>query len=85
MTQSPSYTTTYIPSGGGSLVWLVADKKLANVSEWQAEQWIASGKAKWAQIHVQHKHHIPPWADIAPSTDPNTVDVYIPGGDLTTL
>lgn len=78
-TQSPSYTVTYLPAGTGTgnLVWLVADKKLADLPAWQAERWVAEGKAKWVQVHVMHEQHMPPWAEVAPSTDPNVVDVWL--------
>lgn len=85
MTTQPSYTATYIPTGAGALVWLLADNKLANVPEWQAQKWVSEGKAKWAQVHVRHQQHMPPWGDIAPSIDPNVVDVYIPGSDTLTI
>lgn len=85
MTTQPSYTSTHIPAGDGYMVWLLADNKLANLPEWQAKRWVVEGKAKWAQIHVRHKQHMPPWGDVAPSTDPHTVDVYIPGSDTLTL
>lgn len=77
MTTQPSYTATYLPAGGGYMVWLLNDNKLANLPEWEAKALVDSGKAKWAQVHVWHEQHTPPWGDVAPSTSPDTVDVYI--------
>lgn len=67
------------------MIWLLADNKLANVQEWEAKQLVASGKAKWAQLHIRQKQRTPPWGDVAPSTDPNTVDVYTQGSDTLTI
>lgn len=72
-----NYTATYIPEGWGTLVWLLASNELASVSDWQAQKMVAEGTAKWAQIHVKHEQHIPPWGDVALSTDPDTVDVWV--------
>lgn len=81
MPYSPSYNVSYLPAAAGSdsLVWLVAEKRLASMKPWQAALWVSQGKAKRVQVHVRHRGQNPPGGDIAQSTNPNVVDVYLPG------